>query len=171
MYNWIIREYYDINSIRDLMFFGDDEAYSSIFDGYRFELENNKVDSSVYEGTIYEYGYNSERVEISNEGILSICLGIFYDSMEMKSPDTNMLDFENIKESVRDIIENEIDVNMVQGSNYINIDKIELKYYPIVNPENDMEFTILPVWFFYSNTKSFRMLVNAVDGSMVLIEY
>ncbi len=164
-------EYYDINSTKNLMFFGEDEAYSSIFDGYRFELENNKVDSSVYEGTIYEYGYNSERVEISNEGILSICLGIFYDSMEMKSPDTNMLDFENIKESVRDIIENEIDVNKVQGSNYINIDKIELKYYPIVNPENDMEFTILPVWFFYSNTKSFRMLVNAVDGSMVLIEY
>ncbi len=164
-------EYYDINSTKNLMFFGEDEAYSSIFDGYRFELKNNKVDSSVYEGTIYEYGYNSERVEISNEGIISICLGIFYDSMEMKSQDTNILSFENIKESVRDIIENEIDVNMVQGSNYINIDKIELKYYPIVNPENDMEFTILPVWFFYSNTKSFRLLVNAVDGSMVFIKY
>ncbi len=164
-------EYYDINIVKDLMFFGETDAYSSIFDGYRFELKNNKVDSSVYEGTVYYYGYNSERVEISNEGVISICLGLFYDSMEMKSPDTNMLNFENIKESVRDIIENEIDVTKLQGDNHINIDKIELKYYPIVNPENDMEYTILPVWVFYSSTKNIKILVNAVDGSMVFMDY
>ena len=79
-----------------------------------------------------------------------------------------MLDFENIKEAIRDCIENKIDVSKLD-INYINIDTIDLKYYPFQNPQNEKEYTMIPVWWVNCSTKNFMMIINAVDGSLLYL--
>ncbi len=169
--------HYEIGETGDLGFYGYD--YNGLYgtdiiklDGYRFAMINNVVEGGIYDGTdlIYYFSkaHEEECCEISSEGFLYVCIGVFCDEIEIKSLDTAILDFENIKAAAKDCIENEIDVSRFDA-NYINIDTIDLKYYPVQNSQNKLEYTMLPVWLLRSSTKNFMMIINAVDGSLVFI--
>lgn len=187
--------YYEPVEIGDLAFYGYN--YNGLYgtdiiklDGYTYDLINNIDWHYVYDpkdlkpnlkeqtqntGEAYSDGFKytqknyrglGQSCDISSEGIIYACIGIFYDKIEVYSADINMLNFENIKEIVRENIKNE-DVRSNDNSNNINIDKIELYYWPIQNPDNLKELMMIPVWRIYSTTKSFSMTINAVDGSLI----
>ncbi|MBQ9278677.1 MAG: hypothetical protein IJ224_08585 [Lachnospiraceae bacterium] len=167
--------HYKIGGTGDLGYYGYDNKglYGDIikFDGYRFAMINDIVEGGIYDGTdLYSYfrAHEQECCEISSEGFLYACIGVFCDEIEIKSLDTAMLDFENIKEAIRDCIENKIDVSKLD-INYINIDTIDLKYYPFQNPQNEKEYTMIPVWWVNCSTKNFMMIINAVDGSLLYL--
>ena len=171
-------DYYIADTTDDLAFYGytNDGLYGTDIielNGYRLELKNKVLENGNYEGTkLFGYfrSHESECIEISSKGIIYMCIGMLYEDLKEKSSDTNMLSFESIKNVVKNTLENEIDVSRI-SINHINIDKIALRYYPVVNPDNESEFTLIPVWWLHSSTKSFGITINAVDGSVVSINY
>ena len=52
--------------------------------------------------------------------------------------------------------------------------KLDLRYYPVINPDDDNEFTYVPAWEYTATAQSRTSVVvyiNAIDGELIEVVY
>lgn len=83
--------------------------------------------------------------------------------MDVVVGNVDLLDFEQIKELFRTIIQNS------SAENVVTLNVLELKYIMMYDTNNSKEFSIIPAWFLSSNVdNNANIVINAVDGSLIL---
>ena len=53
----------------------------------------------------------------------------------------------------------------------VNFNTLDFVYYPVSNPDKQKEFTFVPAWDFSMSPYNIRVVINAVDGSLLYIGY
>ena len=104
---------------------------------------------------------------------------ICYNAVEKLADDVALLSFENAMQSFEEQVSQNMDVtqlgftrNDTKGKIYFK--QVDLISYMLPSPENNNEYTFIPVWAISSmNATSIQSitLINAMDGSLVDILY
>ncbi len=150
-----------------------DKANSEIIgiDGYAFNVGRENIFNK--ELTVqYNYSYGEETmedldyIEVSSKGINIVSMILLYESTEQVTTDTALLDEESIKEMFIEALKNNADFYN-RGIRRVSFDHLEFEYFPIPNPENENEASVIPVWHISAGTLGLEVIINAVDGSIV----
>ena len=150
-----------------------DKANSEIIgiDGYAFNVGRENIFNK--ELTVqYNYSYGEETmedldyIEVSSKGINIVSMILLYESIEQVTTDTALLDEESIKEMFIEALKNNADFYN-RGIRRVSFDHVEFEYFPIPNPENENEASVIPVWHISAGTLGLEVIINAVDGSIV----
>ena len=150
-----------------------DKANSEIIgiDGYAFNVGRENIFNK--ELTVqYNYSYGEETmedldyIEVSSKGINIVSMILLYESIEQVTTDTALLDEESIKEMFIEALKNNADFYN-RGIRRVSFDHLEFEYFPIPNPENEDEASVIPVWHISAGTLGLEVIINAVDGSIV----
>ena len=69
-------------------------------------------------------------------------------------------------------VKNEFDASKIKGQT-LSFDTAELVLFPMQSEENSHEYTLIPAWVFVgeSNGEVGEVILNAIDGSKILIFY
>ena len=155
------------------------EDGSKFFDGYPFFVnkELNGLQFLLTGSGLEEkdsmtggYGYKEYWIDICSEGIVYARLDAGFHYAEPSVNDTALLDFEAIKESLRENIKQSFDTSKCSVS-VVNFNTLDFVYYPVSNPDKQNEFTFVPAWDFSMSPYNIRVVINAVDGSLLYIGY
>ncbi|MBQ9608139.1 MAG: hypothetical protein IJV15_01680 [Lachnospiraceae bacterium] len=162
--------------------FFDHSYYDTDFllDGYVFMANQQIADiypiylGSAIPASISQW-YGSNSILISSKGILCVDdIRIYADYCAPYAEDTTLIGIDALKDTFKDIMMNEYDASKQVMKN-VTFKSMEFDYYPLANPENDNEFTYVPVWVINAESNNqmiySRVIINAVDGSLVYIEY
>ena len=149
------------------------EDGSKFFDGYPFfvnkELNGLQfllTGSGLEEKDSMTGGYDGYWIDICSKGILYARLDAGFYYAEPSVNDTALLDFEAIKESLRENIKQSFDTSKCSVS-VVNFNTLDFVYYPVSNPDKQNEFTFVPAWDFSMSPYNIRVVINAVDGSLL----
>jgi hypothetical protein len=184
--------FYDVN---DELFLSENyDAYSGSFEyeelpyidknGYYVRLTNDigGIGSFAREASIYrnyDYydvaAYNQGGFYVNDDGIMGF--DIIFDGWltDKVAEDTTVLSFDNLKECFISEVSKNVDSSKIStntGSLYFK--DMTLIYYGIENPDNDKEGTMVPaLWFTATEGTAIKLqvILNAVDGSLISIEY
>ena len=150
-----------------------DKANSEIIgiDGYAFNVGRENIFNKELL-VQYNYSYGEETmgdldyIEVSSKGINKVSMILLYESIEQVTTDTALLDEESIKEMFIEALKNNADFYN-RGIRRVSFDHLEFEYFPIPNPENVDEASVIPVWHISAGTLGLEVIINAVDGSIV----
>ena len=151
------------------------EDGSKYFDGYPFFVNRESYGLPfLFTGSGLEekdsmtggYGYKEYWIDICSEGIVYARLDAGFYYAEPSVNDTALLDFEAIKESLRENIKQSFDTSKCSVS-VVNFNTLDFVYYPVSNPDKQNEFTFVPAWDFSMSPYKIRVVINAVDGSLL----
>ncbi len=153
------------------------EDGSKYFDGYPFFVSIESYGLPfLFTGSGLEQkgsmtgGYDGYWIDICSKGILYARLDAGFYYAEPSVNDTALLDFEAIKESLRENVKQSFDTSKCSVT-AINLNTLDLVYYPVSNPDKQNEFTFVPAWDFSMSPYNIRVVINAVDGSLLYIGY
>ena len=158
----------------ELYYYSDiDKTVSDIvaIDGYGFEIGENIIENEIIcDGSVIDelIDHEPQCINVSSKGINYICIRVLYDSLDISTDNASMLDAESLLEIFKKQIIDNLDLTDTTIKR-VSFDGLFFRYYPIPNPENKDEVTLIPVWCLNSNTLSLRIIVNAIDGSLVFI--
>ena len=72
----------------------------------------------------------------------------------------------------------DLDMEQLKGLRRLYFNRMTMCYYPVRNPDDENEYTYIPVWEFMTNGgdlnsggKSVVVYVNAIDGSLIDVVY
>ncbi len=108
---------------------------------------------------------NNEFIQLmfNDDGLLMFSHQNPFAIMDVVVGNVDLLDFEQIKELFRTIIQNS------SAENVVTLNVLELKYIMMYDTNNSKEFSIIPAWFLSSNVdNNANIVINAVDGSLIL---
>lgn len=164
----------------DYLDIDDDELYQLMAkDGFAngYELVFSGKLSGLFEtmGDNEQYKLNnSGHVLVTDKGVMQV---LFRQSMEVTDITENVqiLDENKIKECFKDAVMNKIDKEKIGDRKKLYFDELYLSYYPVNNPNNEREYTCIPVWEFRTKPEKtnvgdvvqFVVYINAIDGSLV----
>ena len=153
------------------------EDGSKYFDGYPFFVNRESyglpflfTGSGLEQKDSMTGGYDGYWIDICSKGILYARLDAGFYYAEPSVNDTALLDFEAIKESLRENIKQSFDTSKCSVS-VVNFNTLDFVYYPVSNPDKQNEFTFVPAWDFSMSPYNIRVVINAVDGSLLYIGY
>ena len=156
-----------------IRFINDDG--SVFYDGYPLFVTNDFNNMNcLYEGT--KLKSKKEAIDyywgiyFCSKGLLYAQLDLGYLYAEPSVNDTPLLSFESIKEALKEQIKYKFNSSESSIST-ININNLDFVYYPINNPDKENEFTFVPAWDFSIWPHNIRVVINAVDGSILYIRY
>ena len=160
---WSLNNNTDYDNIRQV---AEKEVY---MDGYcvYFDSALSGIDSNLgTEGFAY----------VTSRGINRLSLRRSCDITDV-TENVRIIDFEKIKACFRDVVENQLDMEMLKEKKKLYFTKVRFDYYAIDNPEDDRECTFIPVWTFETRNDNVliggwtQIIVNALDGSLVNVVY
>ncbi len=122
---------------------------------------------------------NSGNIWVDDSGVIGFDVTICYNAVEKLADDVSLLSFENAMQSFEEQVSQNMDVtqlgftrNDTKGKIYFK--QVDLISYMLPSPDNNNEYTFIPVWAISSmNSTSVQSitLINAMDGSLVDILY
>ncbi len=159
---------------REVFFYSEDEVKagnvdSAVLDGY--EVQYNLLHASGEDGYPWMFG-NAGYFWVTDKGVIGCYLTVAFELEEQLAEHVQILEFDNLMESFREVLKNDFDMSKVNGQK-LTFDTAVLMYYPMGSEENLHEYTLVPAWAFTakSNGQVAFVIVNAVDGSKLSIIY
>ncbi|MBQ9277663.1 MAG: hypothetical protein IJ224_03415 [Lachnospiraceae bacterium] len=153
------------------------EDGSKYFDGYPFFISRESyglpfllTGSGLEQKDSISGGYEGYWIDICSKGIIYARLDEGFYYAEPSVNDTALLDFEAIKEALRENVKQSFDTSKCSVT-AVNFNTLDLVYYPVSNPDKQKEFTFVPAWDFSMSPYNIRVVINAVDGSLLYIGY
>lgn len=160
---------------RELLFYSDDAVKSgtmegAVLDGY--EVQYNMCHAVTGEEDYSWMIGNSGFLWVTDKGVIGGSVNINYEVVEKLADQVQVLKFENLMECFEEVVKTDFDVSKVNGQK-LTFSSATLMYYPVWSEEDAHEFTLVPCWGFegYSNGRVATILINAVDGSKIVILY
>ena len=115
------------------------------------------------------YGF----INITDEGVVSFSYTWVWDFEEELSPDSELLTFNNVIESFKEGVQENVMITDF-SSESISFNDAYLTYVVISSPDGSGEMTYVPAWNFvgYVNggEKKIFVYINAIDGSFISAE-
>ena len=104
---------------------------------------------------------------------------ICYSFDDQVSEDATLLSFDNAMEALKKATQENLDVDQARRNmkTTIKFDQIRLMYYPLESPNDNTEYTYIPVWVVDATYNAEggwvmdRIIINAMDGSLIDILY
>ena len=149
--------------------YGDQESPENwLMDGYVFVM-NMYIDGIFSANIGPSFAWSGGGcMYISSNGLVEASIKIYADYAEPYTDNTSLLDIETVKGIFKDTL-NSSDYEVARNAaKNIYYDSMYFAYYPIINPENDNEFSYVPVWVIGNLYRS--IVINAVDGSIVYMD-
>ena len=160
---------------KELLFYSDDAVKSgtmegAVLDGY--EVQYNMCHAVTGEEDYSWMIGNSGFLWVTDKGVIGGSVNINYEVVEKLADQVQVLKFENLMECFEEVVKTDFDVSKVNGQK-LTFSSATLMYYPVWSEEDAHEFTLVPCWCFegYSNGRVATVLINAVDGSKIVILY
>ncbi|MCR5700852.1 MAG: hypothetical protein K6G76_01760 [Lachnospiraceae bacterium] len=166
-------------------FDGPQSAFDRL-DGYELYITQKKSgllpsagkvsDDAYYRDFRYSTGYvlsNAGRVHVTSRGILSVSLSWQVDVTDV-TDNVTLLNGDSIKKCFRSAVENNIERNKMGTRRQLYFNKLDLRYYPVRNPDDDNEFTYVPAWEFTATAQARTeviVYINAIDGELIDVVY
>ncbi|MBR1598523.1 MAG: hypothetical protein IJ661_06435 [Lachnospiraceae bacterium] len=176
----------DADAREQLLFLNEEEKQQidsqegeniGLCDGYRIYID------SCFSGLHLPYVDDADRnmTAVSNYGTVYVTsrgIAAAYIEAQVNITDVTenilLLDSGRILESFKDIIINDLDMEQLKGLRRLYFNRMTMCYYPVQNPDDENEYTYIPVWEFMTNGsalnsggKSVVVYVNAIDGSLI----
>jgi Uncharacterized conserved protein len=132
--------------------------------GYVVSIKNtiNGVPiKNINKSTIDYSNSDKNKVYVDNSGVFGFDLTISYSIGETVYDDTMMLDFDDAMKAA----EEQIQEYMYSDLKTLNVDSVELQYYPAVDEKDTKKGELVPAWVF--NTSHGYYAISAIDGSFV----
>ena len=164
-------------SSEDMVWTDNPDSQAGILEGYRFFLKTGMKGVTFSGQGAYPSPDEKDFAEVcvSGGGVVALRLNA---PLEVKSitPDVKLLDFKDIQDMLRtqmaDYIKEIIRYEKQEGhtdpfaqfGNEIEIERIELCYCRLEDPEKEGEFAYVPAWKLNN-----LMLMNAIDGSFIAV--
>ena len=157
------------------IFFYNEESISSkntedaVLDGYDVQLD--MLHTGTSDMRFWLPGNNGD-LWVSDKGVMAGYYKEFFEIEEEVAEQVRILEFDNLMDSVRELLKNEFDPAKINGQK-LTINSATLMYYPVESETDPHEYTLVPAWSFTveSNGTIAYLIVNAVDGSKLLILY
>ncbi len=158
----------------EIFFFSEDEAEKgnldgAVLDGYEVQLD--LLHSGTSDMRYWMLG-NSGSLWVNDKGVFAGYIKTSFEMEEQIADHVQILEFDNLMEAVREMLKSEFDPTKVNGQK-LKINNAVLMYFPVESEEDPHEYTLVPAWAFTaeSNGKIGYIVVNAVDGSKLMIMY
>ncbi len=118
-------------------------------------------------------------VFVDDEGLFGAMFIIPYSFDDQVSEDATLLSFDNAMEALKKATQENLDVDQARRNmkTTIKFDQIRLMYYPLESPNDNTEYTYIPVWVVDATYNAEggwvmdRIIINAMDGSLIDILY
>lgn len=156
------------------------------FDGNELYVTQNKsgllpsagkvTDDAYYRDFRYSTGFvlsNAGRVRVTSRGILSVSLSWQVNVTDV-TDNVTLLNGESMKKCFKNVVENNIEKDKMGTRRQLYFNKLDLRYYPVRNPDDENEFTYVPAWEFTATAQSRTSVVvyiNAIDGELIDVVY
>ncbi|MBR1598530.1 MAG: hypothetical protein IJ661_06470 [Lachnospiraceae bacterium] len=168
--------------------FADSPLVSEVdrFDGNELYITQNKsgllpsagkvTDDAYYRDFRYSTGFvlsNAGRVRVTSRGILSVSLSWQVNVTDV-TDNVTLLNGESMKKCFKNAVENNIEKDKMGTRRQLYFNKLDLRYYPVINPDDDNEFTYVPAWEYTATAQSRTSVVvyiNAIDGELIEVVY
>ena len=156
--------------------FVTDEANTEFtVDGYALYFGGEDI--SIYPNDEMD-GYrpnNNGMLQYTSKGLFSADITLLYEIVDV-TENVQLLDFERIKECLKAELPEKLDTGKLGDPTTVNIHRFDLDYYPVYEDDKSSNFMTIPVWGFFmigdsNGNRSARVIVNAIDGSIVDVEY
>lgn len=119
---------------------------------------------------------NTGVIKMTDKGVYGAELLLFYETEEIIE-DVELLDFEKIKTSLKNALEEKLDMKKMGDTDILNITMGALKYESYCSDENSDKYSQIPVWTFYVESGNVdygedgvtglaEISINAMDGSV-----
>ena len=149
---------------------------TAVRDGYEIGIMPKIAGLEPYAGsdtTEYAPEANYGFINITDEGVVSFSYTWVWDFEEELSPDSELLAFNNVIESFKEGVQENVMITDF-SSESISFNDAYLTYVVISSPDGSGEMTYVPAWNFvgYVNggEKKIFVYINAIDGSFISAE-
>jgi len=159
---------------KEIFFYNEDSishknTEDAVLDGYDVQLDMLHTGASDMR---YWMLGNSGDLWVSDKGVMGGFIKESFEIEEEVAEQVQILEFDNLMDSVREVLKSEFDPAKINGQK-MTINSAILLYYPVGSEEDPHEYTLVPAWAFTaeSNGTIAYIVVNAVDGSKLMILY
>ena len=126
-------------------------------------------------GQSYSFSVNGDNrgyFAVTDNGVIGFMLDICFEPGEELAEQVQILKFEDLMSVFESTVKNEFDASKIKGQT-LSFDTAELVLFPMQSEENTHEYTLIPAWVFIgeSNGEVGEVILNAIDGSKILIFY
>ncbi len=160
---------------RELLFYSEDAINAgnmddAVLDGY--EVQYDMMHGATSDNSYSWFLGNIGSFWVTDQGVVGATIKCSGEIVEELATQVQLLSFDNVMESFRESVKASYDPTRVNGQK-LTFNKAQLMYQPVTSETDDTEYTLVPAWVFpaYSNGQVGLVAINAIDGSLVCIQY
>ena len=145
--------------------------------GYALYLQSETATAMMSGDMFYMSEGNTGVIKLTDKGIYGVDLVLYNETIDIVE-NVRLLDFEKIKESARNALEEKLDLKKLGDPKELTIGNGFMMYEPCYDDKEDSEeYTYIPVWKFHINGDDIgtgedgylnvvELSINAMDGSV-----